>query len=158
MAQPKKTGDVRVTTDFREPNKSMIRKPHPMPKILDALQKMEKFKCAAAIDPRKGHCHIPLDKATQKLGCIGFIIEWLVKPPMNIFNMMLPADRLVDPGPFPRIGRRSRRHTLAPPTKRHLSSPTLLGSLQNSLVRAVPGRGQTVEPRAQRVHSGRRDL
>ena len=40
---PKKTGDVRVVTDFRELNKRMIRKPYPIPKILDILQKMERF-------------------------------------------------------------------------------------------------------------------
>ena len=64
---PKKTGDVRVVTDFRELNKWIIRKPYPLPKILDILQKMERFKYATAIDLRKGYYHIPLDKATQKL-------------------------------------------------------------------------------------------
>ena len=64
---PKKTGDVRVVTDFRELNKSIIRKPYPLPKILDILQKLEKFKYATAIDLRKGYYHIPLDAETQKL-------------------------------------------------------------------------------------------
>ena len=64
---PKKTGDVRVVTDFRELNKWIIRKPYPIPKILDILQKMERFKYATAVDLRKGYYHIPLDKATQKL-------------------------------------------------------------------------------------------
>jgi len=64
---PKKTGDVRVVTDFRELNKWIVRKPYPLPKILDILQKMEKFKFATAVDLRKGYYHIPLDKATQKL-------------------------------------------------------------------------------------------
>ena len=64
---PKKTGDVRVVTDFRELNKWIIRKPYPLPKILDILQKMERFKYATAIDLRKGYYHIPLDKQTQKL-------------------------------------------------------------------------------------------
>ena len=64
---PKKTGDVRVVTDFRELNKWIVRKPYPIPKILDILQKMERFKYATAVDLRKGYYHIPLDKATQKL-------------------------------------------------------------------------------------------
>ena len=64
---PKKTGDVRVVTDFRELNKWIIRKPYPIPKILDILQKFEKFKYATAIDLRKGYYHIPLDEATQRL-------------------------------------------------------------------------------------------
>ena len=64
---PKKTGDVRVVTDFRELNKWIIRKPYPIPKILDILQKMERFKYATAVDLRKGYYHIPLDKSTQKL-------------------------------------------------------------------------------------------
>ena len=64
---PKKTGDVRVVTDFWELNKAIVQKPYPLPKILDILQKMEKFKCTTTVDLRKGYYHIPLDKATQKL-------------------------------------------------------------------------------------------
>ena len=64
---PKKTNDVRIVTDFRELNKCIIRKPYPLPKVQDLLQKMEKFKYATAIDLRKGYYHIPLDEATSKL-------------------------------------------------------------------------------------------
>ena len=64
---PKKTGNVRVVTDFRELNKWIVRKPYPLPKILDILQKMERFKYATAVDLRKGYYHIPLDKKTQEL-------------------------------------------------------------------------------------------
>ena len=64
---PKKTRDVRVVTDFHELNKAIIRKPYPIPKILDTLQKMESFKHATAVDLRKGYYHIPLDEASQKL-------------------------------------------------------------------------------------------
>ena len=35
--QPKKTGDVRILTDFRRLNKCIRRKPHPLPKISDLL-------------------------------------------------------------------------------------------------------------------------
>ena len=65
---PKKTGDVWVVMDFRELNKCIVRKPYLIPKILDILQqKMERFKYATSVDLRKGHYHIPLNKATQKL-------------------------------------------------------------------------------------------
>ena len=50
---PKKTGDVRVVTDFRELNKWIVRKPYPLPKILDIFQKMERFKYATAVDLKK---------------------------------------------------------------------------------------------------------
>jgi hypothetical protein len=35
--RPKKTGDVRVCTDFREPNKHIKRKTFPIPKISELL-------------------------------------------------------------------------------------------------------------------------
>ena len=47
---PKKTGNARVITNFRELNKATVRKPCPLPKTLDILQKMEKFKYATAVD------------------------------------------------------------------------------------------------------------
>ena len=47
---PKKTGDIRTTMDFRELNKWLVRKPYPLPKIQDLLQKLEKFKYATALD------------------------------------------------------------------------------------------------------------
>ena len=37
---PKKTGDIHVVTDFHELNKWIVRKPYPLPKILDILQKI----------------------------------------------------------------------------------------------------------------------
>ena len=45
--------DVRVVTDFRELNKWIVRKPYPLPKIPDILQKMERFKYATVVDLRK---------------------------------------------------------------------------------------------------------
>ena len=63
----KKTGDGRIVTDFRELNKNTVRKPFPLPKILEILQKMEGFAYATALDLRKGYYHIPLDKPTSKL-------------------------------------------------------------------------------------------
>ena len=52
--QPKKTGDVRILTDFRQLNKYLKRKPFPLPKISDLLQKLEGFSFATAIDLSMG--------------------------------------------------------------------------------------------------------
>jgi hypothetical protein len=65
--QPKKTGDVRVLTDFRRLNQSLKRRPFPLPKISDLLQKLEHFRYATAIDLSMGYYHIPLDEAAQRL-------------------------------------------------------------------------------------------
>ena len=39
-----------------------MRKPYPLPKVLDIFQKMERFIYTMAVDLRKGYYHIPLDK------------------------------------------------------------------------------------------------
>jgi hypothetical protein len=72
--QPKKTGDVRVLTDFRKLNEYIVRRPHPLPKINDLLQKLEGFKYATAIDLSMGYYHIPLDDYSQKL--CGTAVPW----------------------------------------------------------------------------------
>ena len=55
--QPKKTGDVRVLTDFRKLNECLARTPFPLPKVSDMLQKLEGFQYATAIDLSMGHYH-----------------------------------------------------------------------------------------------------
>ena len=65
--QPKKTGDVRVLTDFRKLNEWIVRRPHPLPKISDILQRQTGFKWATAIDLSMGYYHIPLDAHSQGL-------------------------------------------------------------------------------------------
>ena len=86
--QPKKTGDVRVLTDFRQLNKWLRRKPFPLPKISDILQKMTGFKYATAIDLSMGYYHIPLDEYSQDL-CTTILpwakYKWL-RLPMGIIN------------------------------------------------------------------------
>jgi hypothetical protein len=49
--QDKKTGGVRILTDFRRLNAQIERKPFPLPKISDMLRKLSRFKYAMAIDP-----------------------------------------------------------------------------------------------------------
>ena len=65
--QKKKTGDIRVLTDFRRLNAVLKRKPFPLPKISDLLLKLNGFKYATAIDLSMGYYHIPLDKHSQEL-------------------------------------------------------------------------------------------
>ena len=67
FVQKKKTGDVRILMDFRKLNAVIKRKPFPLPKISDLLQKLSGFKYATAIDLSMGYYHIPLDEESQKL-------------------------------------------------------------------------------------------
>ena len=52
--QPKKMGNVRVLTDFCQLNKFLKRRPFPLPKNSDLLQKLQGFKYATAIDLSMG--------------------------------------------------------------------------------------------------------
>jgi len=65
--QPKKTGDVRVLTDFRKLNAALKRKPFLLPKINDLLQQLAGFTFATAIDLSMAYYHVPLDEESQKL-------------------------------------------------------------------------------------------
>ena len=60
FCQPKKTKDIRFLSDFREVNKRIERKLFPLRRIMEALQKIERFKSAIAIDLSQGYYHIPL--------------------------------------------------------------------------------------------------
>ena len=64
---PKKTLDVRVVTDFRKLNSQLVRKPFPLPKIADLLQKLRNFRYATAIDLSMAYYHIPMDEHSQRL-------------------------------------------------------------------------------------------
>jgi hypothetical protein len=63
----KKTGDVRILTDFRRLNAQIKRKRFPLPKISDLLRKLTGFRYSTAIDLSMGYYHIPLDLEVQKL-------------------------------------------------------------------------------------------
>ena len=86
--QPKKTGDVRGLTDFRKLNEWIVRRPHPLPKISDLLQRLEGFRYATAIDLSMGYYHIPLDQHSQ--GLCGTVMPWGIYQyqvlPMGICN------------------------------------------------------------------------
>ena len=67
FCQMKKTGDLRIVTDFRKMNESIERHPFPLPRINDVMQKLERFKSATALDLSQGFYTIPLDKESQKI-------------------------------------------------------------------------------------------
>jgi hypothetical protein len=68
--QPKKTGDVRVLTDFCVLNRYIKQMPYPLPKSSDLLQKLEGFTWATALDLSMGYNHIVLDKESKNLTMI----------------------------------------------------------------------------------------
>jgi hypothetical protein len=67
FVKQKKTGDIRILTDFRGLNACLIRTPFPLPKISDLLQRLTGFRYASAIDLSMGYYHIPLDEYSAKL-------------------------------------------------------------------------------------------
>ena len=71
---PKKNGTVRFISDFRYLNKNLVRKPYPIPKIADVLQKLEGISYATALDLNLGYYTVRLDFSSQKLCTI--ITPW----------------------------------------------------------------------------------
>ena len=67
FCQPKKDQGIRFLTDFRQINKRIKRKPFPLPKIVEALKKIERFKSATAIDLSQGYYHLPLSERAQMM-------------------------------------------------------------------------------------------
>jgi hypothetical protein len=75
FCETKKTGDIRILTDFRGLNNCLIRILFPLPKISDLLQRLTGFRYASAIGLLSmGYYHIPLDEYSQKL-CMT-ILSW----------------------------------------------------------------------------------
>ena len=64
---PKKNGTVRFISDFRYLNKCLVRKPYPIPKIADVLQKIEGLEWATSLDLNMGYYTVHLDPYSQKL-------------------------------------------------------------------------------------------
>jgi hypothetical protein len=69
---PEKDSTVCTTSDFRELNKHIVRKPYPIPKISRIIQKLEGFTYATAHDLNMGYYTIRLDPATSKMCTIIF--------------------------------------------------------------------------------------
>ena len=67
FTQPKKTDDIRILNDFQKLNEYIVRKPFPPPRIGEAIQEVENFKSATALDLSQGFCFIPINEESQKL-------------------------------------------------------------------------------------------
>ena len=64
---PKKNKTVRFISDLRKVNKKLVRKPFPIPKIIDITQKLQGFTFATALDLNMGYYTIRLDPDAQKI-------------------------------------------------------------------------------------------
>ncbi len=69
---PKKDYTVRTLSDFRELNKQIVRKPHPIPKISTTLQELEGFKYATTLNLNMSYYTIRLDPTVAKICTIIF--------------------------------------------------------------------------------------
>jgi hypothetical protein len=58
---------VRTISDFRELNKCIVQKPYPIPKISTAVQELEGFTYATALDLNMGYYTIRLDPAASEM-------------------------------------------------------------------------------------------
>ena len=58
---------IRFISDFCYLNKNLVRKPYPIPKIADVLQKLEVLSYATALDLNMGYYTVRLDFSSQKL-------------------------------------------------------------------------------------------
>jgi Reverse transcriptase (RNA-dependent DNA polymerase) len=68
----KKNGTIRVVSDFRKLNSSLLCHPFPIPKIGDRIRSMEGFTFARVLDLNMGYYHIKLDADAQNLCTIIF--------------------------------------------------------------------------------------
>ena len=85
----KKPGDsLRSLADLRELNKRIKRKPFPLPKINDMLQKLEGFQYATSLDLNMGYYHILLTPNASKLCTV--VLPWgkyeYLRLPMGLCN------------------------------------------------------------------------
>jgi hypothetical protein len=69
---PKTDHTVRTISDFREPNKCIVRKPYPIPQISTTLQELEGFTYATTLDLNMGYYTIRLDLTAAKMCTIIF--------------------------------------------------------------------------------------
>ena len=70
--QPKKNKEVRFSTDFREVNKRLVRKPYLLPIIQQILQELIGFMFATALDLNMGYYTIRLDPDASRICTIIF--------------------------------------------------------------------------------------
>ena len=63
----KEKRDCQAISDFYYLNKILVRKPYPIPKIADVLQKLEGLSYATALDLNMSYYTVRLDFSFQKL-------------------------------------------------------------------------------------------
>jgi transposase InsO family protein len=84
----KPDGSLRSLADLRELNKVIKRKPYPLPKITDMLQKLEGFMYATSLDLNMGYYHILLTPNASRLCTI--VVPWgkyeYLRLPMGLCN------------------------------------------------------------------------
>ena len=84
----KKDGTLRSIADLRELNKRIKRKPFPIPKIQDILQKLEGFMYATSLDLNMGYYHMELSPTASSYCTI--VLPWgkyeYLRLPMGLCN------------------------------------------------------------------------
>jgi hypothetical protein len=84
----KPDGSLRSLADLRELNKRIKRKPFPIPKITDMLQKLEGFSYATSLDLNMGYYHIELTPNSSRMCTI--VLPWgkyeYLRLPMGLCN------------------------------------------------------------------------
>jgi len=84
----KPDGSLRSLADLRELNKRIKRKPFPLPKINDMLQRLEGFFLATSLDLNMGYYHIELTPNSARLCTI--VLPWgkyeYLRLPMGLCN------------------------------------------------------------------------
>ena len=84
----KPDGSLRSLADLRELNKVIKRKPYPLPKITDMLQKLEGFMFATSLDLNMGYYHILLTPNASRLCTV--VVPWgkyeYLRLPMGLCN------------------------------------------------------------------------
>jgi len=84
----KPDGSLRSLADLRELNKRIKRKPFPLPKISDMLQKLEGFQFATSLDLNMGYYHIELTPESSRLCTV--VLPWgkyeYLRLPMGLCN------------------------------------------------------------------------
>lgn len=74
FGQPKKIGDIRILANVRKMNQNIERKPIPLPKIRETIQRLERFLSGTALDLSQGYYSIPICRRSQKI-CMT-ILSW----------------------------------------------------------------------------------
>ena len=71
---PKKDGRIRIVTDYRKVNKTVKRKPCPLPNIMDTIMSLGSFKYATCIDLNMGYYAMEMDEMAKKICTI--VLPW----------------------------------------------------------------------------------